>query len=303
MKLLVRSALIRFPVLLLLLFGLGCGIAPKSNSSDLPTISEGTYEDRPHYIITTKTAIFYLDSKGGGFSRLLDSEGNDWIGFKKQPWGKYPESAASAFRGMPNLVHGGEDSGAGHPGHDKCVSKILDSQTIVVESLSGLWQWQYTFFDDYVQLSVLKTDPERKYWFLYEGTPGGRYDPSSCTYGTNLSGPHTDAPDYYKQEPKTGNFDWVYFSHIEKKNTLFIAQQQKDALPDTFSYLGNSKAGVASSDGMTVMGFGRDAKTQPYLSGKTSFIIGFFEGAIKNSRNHLVIENHISKLLKEEKVE
>jgi len=277
---------------------LGCKVGSESVRNASITITEGTYEERHHFIVTTKKATYYLDSKGGGFSRLIDTEGNDWIGFKKEPWGQYPESAASAFRGMPNLVHGGDDSGAGHPGHDKCISKIVDSQTIAVESVSGLWQWQYTFYDDHVKLSILKADPNRTYWFLYEGIPGGRYDPSQTRYGTSMSGPQDDTPDFYTQQLKSGHYAWTYFSHLEKKNSLFIIQREKDTLQDTFSYLGNSGKGVASADGMTVMGFGRNTKGEPLLKGKNVFLIGFFDKPITDTEAHLEIENHVVGLQK-----
>jgi len=151
------------------------------------SFTTSTYEERNHYVVKTFAATYYLDMAGGGFSRIIDNQGNDWVGYKNNPWGKYPESAASAFRGVPNLVHGGSDSGAGHPGHDKCSSQLIGKNKILVKSLSGLWEWQYTFFDNYVILDVLKTDQNRTYWFLYEGTPGGLYDLENSLYGTNIS--------------------------------------------------------------------------------------------------------------------
>ena len=115
---------------------------------------------------------------------MIDKEGRDWISFKHQPWGEYPASAASAFRGIPNLVFQGDDGGAGHPGHEKCAS-YLEGNKLVSESRSGRWKWSWEFFDSYAVLEVLKADPDQAYWFLYEGTPGGAYTPDSYYFGTS----------------------------------------------------------------------------------------------------------------------
>lgn len=78
-------------------------------------VTEALYEGVPHYVIKTKTATWWYDIQGGGFSRLTDRQGNDWIAFKREPWNKTPESAASSYRGIPNAVYQGEDGGCGHP--------------------------------------------------------------------------------------------------------------------------------------------------------------------------------------------
>lgn len=64
-----------------------------------------------HYRIRTPTATYLLDSASGGLSSMTDVEGHDWIGFRPEPWGAYPASAASAYRGVPNLVFGGRFDG------------------------------------------------------------------------------------------------------------------------------------------------------------------------------------------------
>jgi len=70
-----------------------------------------------------------------------------------------------------------------------------------------------------------------------------------------------------------------------------------DTLEDVFAYLGNSKEGVNSTDGMTVFGFGRDTNSKPKLTGKNSFIIGFFDKSITTAKSHKFIESHISRLI------
>ncbi|MEO0334631.1 MAG: hypothetical protein AAF223_23655, partial [Bacteroidota bacterium] len=79
-------------------------------------IDETIYEDRPHFVVQTASATYWYDQAGGGLSRLIDPEGNDWIAFKKDPLSEYPASAAAGFRGLPNFVFQSDDGGAGHPG-------------------------------------------------------------------------------------------------------------------------------------------------------------------------------------------
>ena len=83
------------------------------------SIKEQDYEQRPHFVVATTRATYWLDKNSGGLSRLIDREGHDWIAFKTQPWDDYPASSASSYRGLPNLVFEGPDKGFGHPGWDQ----------------------------------------------------------------------------------------------------------------------------------------------------------------------------------------
>jgi hypothetical protein len=79
-------------------------------------VEENTYEGAAHFVITTKKATYGYDMQGGGFSRMIDRNSKDWIAYKREPWNTNPASAASSYRGLPNLVFQGEDGGCGHPG-------------------------------------------------------------------------------------------------------------------------------------------------------------------------------------------
>jgi hypothetical protein len=82
------------------------------------SIVEGDYEGRRQFVIRTPSATWYLDRTGGGFPRLLDRDGRDWISIRKEPLSKFPDSAGAGYRGIPNLVFGkyNPDAGAGAPG-------------------------------------------------------------------------------------------------------------------------------------------------------------------------------------------
>lgn len=260
-------------------------------------ISEGVYEGRKHLIINTPTAIYYYDQRGGGFSRMLDPDGVDWINFKKEPWNEYPASAASAYRGIPNLVYGSSEGGAGHPGHDRCTTEIIDSHTIRTQSLTGKWVWQWEFFNDHAKLSILKADPDHPYWFLYEGTPGGTFNPAFQYFGNNTGGPFFENPDYIKGEKIFQQWRWFYCGTKLSRYSIYLAQMDSDPLSDIFSYMGNSESGIKSYDGMVVFGFGRAEGAKPLIDKPKEFIIGFYAQEITSQKEHREIEKYIQKLI------
>jgi hypothetical protein len=262
-------------------------------------ISEDIFAGVPHYVIRTKTATYYLDKEGGGLSRLIDRYGNDWISFKREPWNLYPESAASSYRGLPNLVFRSDDSGVGHPGHDKCYSFKVDDETILTISKSGLWQWRWKFYEKYATITVEKVDPDHKYWFLYEGPIAGEFNPEEEYWGTNLGGPRTEINDFYKGDKIFANWHWIYFGDKRVKQILFLAMQQPDRQIDALGFLGNTTKGVNSDDGMVVFGFGRQGDAQPQLTKhNNTFYFGFMKRKVKSKSRHESVAKDILNILK-----
>jgi hypothetical protein len=137
------------------------------------SIEDDSYEDRAHFRIETERATYYFDKAGGGLSRVIDKDGTDWVHYNGDPKAPAPEGAAGGFRGIPNMVYKFDDGGAGHPGFDQCISEKVDDQTIHTRSKSGKWEWTWKFYRDHAQLTVDKVDPDRTYWFLYEGPVAG----------------------------------------------------------------------------------------------------------------------------------
>jgi hypothetical protein len=240
-------------------------------------VSEAVYEGSPHYIIKTRTATYWFDRQGGGISKMIDRYGNDWVAFKKTPWNINPESAASSYRGIPNLVFQGEDAGCGHPGWDKCESSFEAPDIIRTRSKSGKWEWTWTFYEDKAVMEVLKSDPSRSYWFLYEGPAGGKFDPRNSFWMNSDNGSLilSDKPDHIKGHRISGNWSWAAFGHKNVNIMLLLTHITFDNKTDSFSYMGNSSEGLLSDDGMLVFGFGRTADTKPLLMGNHKFEIGF----------------------------
>lgn len=286
---------ISFILLIVLLSGFPILISAKKSKK--LKVSEAVYEGKPHFVVTTSEITWWFDKEGGGFSRMIDRDGNDWISFKREPWGEYPASAASAFRGIPNLVFKSDDGGAGHPGHEKCNS-YLENNTIVTESKSGKWKWRWTFFDDYALLEMLKTDPNQPYWFLYEGTPGGKYKPADYYFGTSKSATSNQLPDFYKGTNIFGYFQWIYTGSATSKNTFYMVQLSEDQNIDLVGFLGNTTEGLNSPDGMTVFGFGRDDKGNPLLTGNQKFVVGFYSEHLTETKQQVEFQDFLKKKFK-----
>lgn len=253
---------------------------------------------REHLKIETRVATYLYDPIAGGFSSVIDVTGKDWVAYRDTPWGEYPASAASSFRGVPNLVYKGEDDGAGHPGHGKCSSRLLENR-IETETISGKWAWTWTFFPDYAKLEVTKADPDRAYWFLYEGPAGGKYQPKTTVWGNDLDGPLFSRFDHYRGSKYSGLHQWMYFTTLSAATTFWMACGEQDTDLDQYSLLGNETIGADSKDGMVVAAFGRTEPAEPLLTGLRRFYIGFYPRPVLKKKQHRNIGRFIKRRLKQ----
>lgn len=237
------------------------------------------HHDRTHYRVVTPAATYVLDSASGGLSSMIDAEGNDWIAYEPEPWNEYPYSAASSYRGVPNLVFHGAHDGAGHPGHDRATSNVVGANQIACSTPGGPWAWTWTFEPDYARLDVTGVSDSAAYWFLYEGPAGGRYAPTTTYYATDGSAPAYTQYDHYEGQEEVEERDWYYFGLDGVDRTLEMIQVTDDDVVDHYSLLGNDTVGIDSPDGMVVAGFGRAPGATPSLREPNSFVLRFSEGA------------------------
>ena len=254
---------------------------------------------QPAFRIGTAHGVYIYQKEAGGFSSLMDASDKDWIGFKPDSLSAYPNSAAGSYRGLPNLVFGGEDDGAGHPGFDRCMSEKVGENMIRTTATSGNWQWSWTFHEKYALLDIEKIDTARQYWFLYEGTVGGRYQPQFHYWGTDKGGPFNEKPDHYLGNEITDRWQWIYLGDEKSPYVLFLAQAEPDQHPDTFSFLGNAADGIISPDGMAVVGFGRDKGAVPLLNRPEKFLVGLYEGQVRNTDDHRKIKEYLEALIRQ----
>jgi hypothetical protein len=267
----------------------GLQTLPRQARAAEVTITDADHEGRPQLKVATPTGTWYFDTAGGGLSRLIDADGKDWIGFKKEPLRQSPDAAAAGFRGIPNCVHGTADAGAGHPGHDLCTSERVGPDRIRTTGPGGRWQWTWTFAPTHARFRMDRAPADQPWWFLYEGTPGGAFEPTKLYWGTD-AGRRTDVPDFIAGQRAAGTWRWAYFGHAASPRVLVVGQVQPDALTDTCGFMGNTKAGLASPDGMVVFGFGRGPKTEKYLrGGGLEFVVGLLPGKVATAADHAAL--------------
>ena len=258
------------------------------------------YEERSHYRITTPTATYYYDTAGGGFSRIIDSDGNDWIGWHPNPT-EYPASGAGMSRGLPNY-----QDGPGHPGHDACESSITeeDPKRIVIRSRcsDGAWDFTWTFNADYARNDIAEA-PEN-IWFLYEGPIAGRFAPQEQYWGNDLDGRLTSTPNYVAGEKAKGPWRWVYFGDEGVDRVFFLAMDTPYTDKSSFAYMGAAGSrespgkSIRASEGMVVFGFGREQYPQRHIdTDNTTFYIGFAENKVTDAGEHNRLADRIQRLL------
>lgn len=257
-------------------------------------ISDTIDQSIPCLKIKTRSATYVYDKAGGGFISMYDIDGKDWISFKITDLGQ-PGNAASRYRGIPNLGIGGEDEDAGHPGFDKCETKIIAPNVIETSTKTGNWKFRWAFYDDYAKFTIVKTISGMPYWFLYEGTPAGKYDPGKMYWGNNTDGLRIDFPDLLENTGIFCNVNWLYVGQKGYPRILYFRQLQADDKTDLFSYMGNTHGGSGKSpDGMVCFGFGRAHNTTPVLEGDNEeFVIGFINNEISTPYDHQLIGTKI----------
>lgn len=245
-------------------------------STTMITIEPTVCSERPHFRVTTPGATWFYDAAGGGFSKLLDPDGVDWIDFKPDPLSTFPASAAAGYRGMPNAVHQGADGGAGHPGFDQCVTEFITPNTLRSSSKSGLWRWEWIFFDDHAEFNLIWADPDRAWWFLFEGNPGGLFSPQDDLWGHDGGPPREERPTIGSQlsEP----FRSVWFGHADSSWRLELHHVDGTPLESNLWWMGDVDGGqwTDATDGMLVFGFGRRPGSDgPCLRGPHRFTVRF----------------------------
>ncbi len=262
------------------------------------TITDGVQDEgQACFRIETPYATFFFQKESGGFSSILDRQGNDWIGFRhsRQPQG--PALAASAYRGLPNLLNDCPYEGVGHPGARSVHSRQINDSTLYVISKNGRMEYTWTFTSTMAYMTLLVPGTRCPYWFLYEGTPGGRFDPFNQYWGTDRHGFRSDCPDLLAGSALQDHWNWIYFGNRCTRTVMALSQLIPDDKPDMMSYMGNTPKGRLSPDGMVVFGFGREG-IMPRMSAPNVFMLSFLEPEGLPGENHNFLEKRISSMVR-----
>ncbi|MBI3463750.1 MAG: PQQ-dependent sugar dehydrogenase [Planctomycetes bacterium] len=233
------------------------------------------------YKIETPTATYFLEKSGAGLSSLIDKDGNDWLSFRPDAG----SGAGGEFRGFPNAVHK-QDGSYFHPrnqGTDPATIKVEyvsdDRVTISAESNNGLWACQYDFFATHCTFSMTRMPAGKKYWALYEGTPGGEYDDDDwwMTSAVRERRPLTQIHEGDIPSP-----EWIAFGDKRLARCLFLLHHEDDPHADRFYQMQGK---------MTVFGFGRQGVDKLIDKVPQRFSIGFIE-----TTDHRAIGEEVSRL-------
>jgi hypothetical protein len=224
--------------------------------------------------IETQTATYFYQKAEGGFSSILDSDGNDWISW--HPTG----GSDGEFRGTPN--HGNIGF---HPGRDHDITTTIVSQgplKTTLESTDGdgnKVRWE--FYPTFARETVIEMDQD--WWFLYEGTPGGADDANDTVVRSD--GTVTAINSEWTETNGLGSTngeEWVYFrdSGVGSSGRYFyFVHNTPDDVIDTYWEMEGN---------MTVFGFGRftsmpvhhtsTSMMQPGTNLNDTFTIGLVDG-------------------------
>ena len=229
------------------------------------TVSEVVAQGQPSFQIETKAGTWLYHQEGAGFCSLIDSAGHDWITY--QPEG----GAAGNFRGIPNAVHRRNQSGNNffHPGHNgpkgsvtTLVASTADRVVLRSTSRDQRWACEWEILPDRAHLRMTKVPKDdAMFWFLYEGTPGGRFDPNDlCLRPDGVVTPLSE-----RWESTMKDVPWVAFISPARQHALVLIAHQPPDVAVSYRPMENA---------MTVFGFGRTLKNlDGQLSGTLRFTV------------------------------
>lgn len=245
-------------------------------------VSETTlFGDMECFRIETPHATYLYGKRGAGFAGILDPDGHDWI--SHQHGGK----SAGEYRGLPKCgqpakyFHCGY--GFGQYANDNWFSSTVTLQEpehvrVHSETRAGDAAGDWDFFPTHATFTLLKI-PGETFWFLYEGTPGGRLDAAE-DYVIRPGGKKTSLA-----EPWMETVPWVVFAAKESPHRFFLVNHQRGSPVDSCVSWPYRETPGEPLHQMTVFGFGRrdwrDPKQHtPAMTGlPAKFSIGFAAGA------------------------
>ena len=209
--------------------------------------------------IETSNATYYFRKSGGGFSGIIDSEGNDWISHSEAP------KSSGMWRGIPNTNIPGW-----RPEQSGTETKIIlqEEKKLKISCEKNNYKCTWTFYPDHATMTVLEADSN--YYFSYEGAPNGLFDTTTnYLFRPDIGKRHylgkpTEETDI-KSLPSE-NWEWCYFSDTKTNRAFYFIHHEDDLIPDYYRPLGE----------MTVFGFGRTGNANENLiTVPQKFTIGF----------------------------
>jgi hypothetical protein len=147
----------------------------------------------------------------------------------------------------------GHPEGYCHPGNAVSSSALISrgpiKVTIASQSNDGKMACRWDVFAGYARMTVLRM--RTPYWFLYEGTPGGKLDMADdfCVRPDGEGFRRTSVAEKWDGDlPSTGDGEWLYFADPKQGRSLYLVHHEDDEAVDSYWPM---------NEEMTVFGFGR----------------------------------------------
>jgi len=250
-----------------LYFDVGSSFTKPSFTPQVSLMDNVNYQGQSSYKLTTTSGTYYYHKDGAGFAGMMDKDNVDWISYR--PTG----GSAGDFRGIPNMVH---PEGFFHPGSTGSTSQIVSQGPlkITIRSTNGNWVGMWEVYPFFARMTLSST--AHAYWFLYEGTPNGGFNPNTnfmiLSSGERFTGGQTWTKDLPSPE-------WIYFSDTLKNRALFLSHLEDDSQIDSYKPMQNN---------MTIFGFGRDGTAKHLTTTPARFLIGFIETNVHTNASVII---------------
>jgi hypothetical protein len=232
------------------------GPPPDPTTAARVRVSEITlHGDMDCYKVETPSATYVYGRKGAGFASILDKGGRDWISYRPG------DKAKGEYRGLPKcgqpikFFHGGYGYGMYKTANaftSRVSVRAADHVRIESETADKKTACTWDFYLTHATMTLLRID-QPTYWFLYEGTPGGKLD-ADKDFVIRPDGTKTTL-----DQPWSQVVPWVCFGAAETPVGFFCVNHQESEAGETDSYVSwpFQKGPDGSFQDMTVFGFGR----------------------------------------------
>jgi len=234
--------------------------APIAERTASVSVAEETlFGDMECLVIETPAAKYCYGRRGAGFARILDPDGHDWISYQ------HGKKAAGEYRGLPKC---GQPVKYFHCGYGfgqytttnpfRTSSRRISPEQVRVESETedGTAACAWDFYPTYATLT-LERIPGGRYWFLYEGTPGGRLDPAG-DFALRPGDRKTALTD-----PWSDVIPWAAFGAGDSPYALLCINHQAGSSGDSYVSWPYTPDEEGHLNQMTVFGFGRPGWKSP----------------------------------------
>jgi len=208
------------------------------------------HEGQESFRVRSSNATYYYHKLGAGFASLEDADGQDWLSYNPGVGPKSDSGSGGKYRGTPNMGH---PEGYCHPGNAASGSTVVSrgpvKVTVASQSKDGKMACRWDIFASYARMMVLRM--RTPYWFLYEGTPGGKLDMDSdlCVRPSGEGFLRTSVAEKWDGDlPSVGGGEWLYFADPKQGRSLYLVHHEDDEQVDSYWPM---------NEEMTVFGFGR----------------------------------------------